>query len=203
MLQRRDSVNSTFRLVTRFNVMTWRKWYALVFGLMLVLSVSGFSQASREEALAKVYPGAAIRPERLFLTNEQIAAARALAGTDVETALVARYLAVADGKAVGRAYIDTHVVRTKRESLLICLDEKGAVKRIEVTAFLEPPEYEPPPAWYAQFAGKPLNDALNIDRAIRPIAGATLTGAATTRAVRRILAIDRVVTGVTTGERRP
>ncbi len=198
-----DSVNSILRSATRSNAMTWRKTWAFAFGLVLVFSVSGFSQVSREEALARVYPGAAIRAERLFLRNDQMAAASALAGTEVETALVALYSAVADGRVVGRAYVDTHVVRTKRESLLICLDEKGDVKRIEVTAFLEPPEYLGPPAWYAQFSGKPLNDDLNLNRGIRPIAGATLTGAATARAVRRVLAIDRVVTGATAGERRP
>jgi hypothetical protein len=130
-----------------------------------------------------------------------MAAARAQSAVDVESALVARYLALAEGKVVGRAYVDTHTVRTKRQSLLICLDERGDVRRIEVTAFLEPPEYMAPPAWYAQFGGKPLNDDLNMNRAIRPIAGATLTAAATTRAVRRVLAIDRVLSAV--GERRP
>jgi hypothetical protein len=114
---------------------------------------------------------------------------------------VARYVAVIEGKVAGRAYVDTHVVRTKRESLLICLDETGRVKRIEVTAFLEPPEYMATPAWYGQFNAKPLDDSLNLNRAIRHVAGATLTSTAATRAVRRVLAIDRVLAGA--GERNP
>jgi hypothetical protein len=168
---------------------------------LLSSSATAYSQATREEALARVYPGAMIRAERLFLTDVQLRDARALSGVDVESALVARYVAVTDGKVVGRAYVDTHVVRTKRESLLICLDETGHVRRIEVTAFLEPPEYKATPAWYGQFNAKSLNDSLNLNRAIRHIAGATLTATAATRAVRRVLAIERVLTGA--GERKP
>jgi len=107
--------------------------------------------------------------------------------------LIARYVATEGGDLVGSAYIDTHVVRTKNESLLISLDREGQVKRIEVTAFLEPPDYMVPRAWLAQFEGQTLNEELNLNRRIRPIAGATLTARATTEAVRRVLAIDRVL----------
>ena len=58
--------------------------------------------------------------------------------------IYARYVARRGGAVVGRAYVDTHVVRTKRESLLISVDPNGRVRRIDVTAFLEPPEYVAP-----------------------------------------------------------
>lgn len=155
--------------------------------------VAAQSVATRQEALAAVYPGAQIREERVFLTEAQQKAAAALAGVEVPSALIARYLATKDGKAVGRAYIDTHVVRTKKESLLIALDAGGAVARVEVTAFLEPPEYRGSPAWLGQYRGRTLTEDLNLQRAIRPIAGATLTARATNEAVRRVLAIDRAL----------
>lgn len=148
---------------------------------------------SREEALAAVYPEASIEAERLFLTGEQVRRAGELAGVEVPSALVARYLARRDGALVGRAYVDTHVVRTKRESLLICLGADARVLRIEVTAFLEPPEYRAPERWMRQYDGRELDDELSLQRAIRPIAGATLTARAVNDAVRRVLAIDRVV----------
>jgi hypothetical protein len=85
------------------------------------------------------------------------------------------------------------VVRTKRESLLIALDADGALRRIDVTAFLEPPEFQAPAAWLAQFDGRVLNDDLALNRAIRPVAGATLTARATTEAVRRVMALDAVI----------
>ena len=149
---------------------------------------------SREEALARVYPNATIRAERVFLTAVQVKRAAALAGVEIPTSLVARYTAEIGGRVVGRAYVDTHLVRTKNESLLICLDDEGRIKRIEVTAFLEPPEYRATVAWYTQFANKALTEELNLNRAVRPIAGATLTATATTRAARRVLSINQVLT---------
>lgn len=171
-------------------------------GLTAALLVAAGAWASaqggritREEALAAVYPGATVAAERVFLTRAQQTAIRELAGVDVESRLVARYVATKDGVVVGRAYVDTHVVRTKRESLLIALHADGTVKRIDVTAFLEPSEYRPSERWLAQYDDRPLNDDLAMRRAIRAIAGATLTGLAANGAARRALATDRVLTG--------
>jgi len=166
-------------------------WAILIFGAALPV----FGQITRDQALAAVYPGAEIRPERVFLTAVQQKQAREAGGVDIESALIARYVAVQDGKIAGRAYVDTHTVRTKKESLLICLDSAGNVKRIEVTAFLEPPEYQAPRAWYDQYNGRALSEDLRLHRSIRPVAGASLTAKATADAVRRVLAIDRVLQG--------
>jgi hypothetical protein len=148
---------------------------------------------TREEALAAVYPGSVVEAERVFLTSEQVRQATALAGNEVTSSLVARYVARRDGAVVGRAYVDTHVVRTKRESLLVSLTLDGRVRRIDVTAFLEPREYQASEPWMRQYHDRPLDDDLGLQRAIRPIAGATLTALATNAAVRRVLAIDRVL----------
>lgn len=158
-------------------------------------AATGFAadSATRREALETAYPGAEIRAERVFLSAAEKDAAQRLSGEEISSSLVARYVARREGRVIGRAYVDTHVVRTKKESLLICLDAEGAVRRIEVTAFLEPPEYLASAPWYAQFAGRKLNDDLRMSRGIRPIAGATLTAQAATDAVRRALAIDRAL----------
>ena len=160
----------------------------------LSLMISASSQGlSREEALAGVYPGADIRAEQLFLTPAQLKQVGARAGTDPASALVARYVATRNGQVVGRAYVDTHIVRTKRESLLVALDADGRVMRVDVTAFQEPPEYRAPQPWLGQYRGRALDDDLGINRAIRPIAGATLTGRSANNAVRRVLAIDEIL----------
>ncbi len=148
---------------------------------------------SREEALALAFPAAEITAERIFLTADQTRAIEARSGETMSSGLVARYVATHDGTVVGRAYLDTHVVRTKKESLLISLDAVGAVLRIDVTAFLEPREYEAPEPWMDQYRQRTLTAELDLRRAIRPIAGATLTARATNGAVRRVLAIDEVL----------
>jgi Na+-translocating ferredoxin:NAD+ oxidoreductase subunit G len=172
-----------------------RLFACLAFGVLLCpgSDVSAGGPATREEALAAAFPGAQIKPETIFLTERQMKEAAALAGVPIPSALVARYRAFLNGKIVGRAYVDTHVVRTKKESLLIVLDEYGVVRRIEVTAFLEPPQYQASSQWYAQYKGKGLNNDLNLQRGIRPVAGATLTALAANQAVRRVLAIDQVL----------
>ena len=159
----------------------------------LLTASTGFAQISRERALAILYPGAELRAERVFLTEAQLRQARQIGDVEISSSLIARYTAIRDGKTVGRAYVDTHTVRTKNESLLIALDEAGRVKRIEVTAFLEPPEYQATRAWYDQYNGKTLTEDLRLHRAIRPLAGASLTAKATTEATRRVLAIDQVL----------
>ena len=148
---------------------------------------------SREEALSAAYPGAQIRAERIFLTERQWGHAADLSKVRIRSPLIARYVAIRDGQVAGRAYVDTHVVRTKKESLLICLDSAGAVLRIEVTAFLEPREYMASPAWYKQYSDRTLRDAKSFHRSIRPIIGATLTVSAANEALRRVLAIDQVL----------
>jgi Na+-translocating ferredoxin:NAD+ oxidoreductase RnfG subunit len=69
----------------------------------------------------------------------------------------------------------------------------GTVKRVEVVAFLEPPEYMPSERWYQQFEGQQLDEDLTLDRDIHAVTGATLTAKATTAAVRRMIAIDQIV----------
>ena len=54
-------------------------------------------------------------------------------------------------------------------------------------------EYRVSDEWTRQYDDRPLDGDLDLKRAIRPIAGATLTAVATNQAVRRVLAIDRVL----------
>ena len=164
--------------------------------LWLFVSAGAVAQGgriSRQEALSAAFPGAVIKAEQVFLTKQQMARISEFARVDVESGLVARYVATLGGQVEGRAYVDTHIVRTKRESLLISLTGDGVVKRIDVTAFLEPPEYRAGGRWLGQYTDRQLDDDLQLRRAIRSIAGATLTGSATNAAVRRVLAIDQVL----------
>ena len=94
---------------------------------------------------------------RNFRSDAQSKAASDRAGRPLTSPLVARYSATLNGAAVGRAYVDTHVVRTKRESVLVSLDAQGRVKRVDVIAFVEPPEYRAPQAFINQFTGRGLD----------------------------------------------
>jgi len=166
-------------------------WSVLVAAGVAAAAQGG--RVTRTEALAAVFPGAVVEAQRVFLTEQQMAAAAAIAGVEIGSSLVARYVAILGDIVIGRAYVDTHVVRTKRESLLISLAADGSVRRVDVTAFLEPPDYLASERWLRQYDRRRLDDDLALQRAIRPIAGATLTATATNLAVRRVLAIDQVL----------
>jgi hypothetical protein len=71
--------------------------------------------------------------------------------------------------------LQSHVVRTKRETLLVAFEPDGRLKRIAVVAFLEPPEYKPSERWLAQFAGKGPADRLAVGDDLAFISGATLS----------------------------
>jgi hypothetical protein len=146
-----------------------------------------------EEALALAFPGAEVERRTVFLTPEQVARATALGGQKPASAIVHPYVATKDGAVVGTAYFDAHVVRTLAETVMVTVDPEGHVGRIEVLSFDEPPDYLPRVEWYRQFDGKPLDRELELRRAIRPVAGATLTARATTDAARRVLALHQAI----------
>lgn len=151
------------------------------------------SLPAREEVLEVVYPKASVEGKTIFLTSQEMERVSRVSGAEIPSALVARYTLQRDGRVIGRAYVDTHVVRTKKQSLLICLDANGLVKRVEVTAFQEPPEYNLSERWYDQYSKKGIRDDLRLEQGIRPITGATLTSISASQAIRRALAIDKVL----------
>ncbi len=79
-------------------------------------AVAGGGLPSREEVLGTVYGKATPRAERLFLTDAQRAEAERQAGAKIASLLVGRYTLVQNGREVGRAYVDTHVVRSKKKA---------------------------------------------------------------------------------------
>ncbi len=163
-------------------------------GLLAAASLWAKVFVTPEEALKLAFPGAAIERRTAYLTEAQQKQARSLSGDAEEpSALASYYEATKDGHLVGTAYFDTHVVRTMPETIMVVVDPAAAITRIEVIAFDEPEEYMPRENWYGQFTGKSLDAELTMKRGIRPVAGATLTARATTDAVRRVLALHRVL----------
>ena len=150
---------------------------------------------TQEEALRLAFPaGTSVERRTAFLTAAQQEAARKFCGSEkAPSALITFYVGTTDGREVGTAYFDTHVVRTQPETILVLVDPHGAIARIEVLAFAEPEEYLPRANWYGQFSGRKLDEDLAVRRGIRPVSGATLTARATLDAARRVLAVHQVL----------
>lgn len=170
-----------------------------VAAMLLGVSVAADAASARalltvDEALTLAFPGAQIERGTIFLMPPQLDRAERLTGQKPGSAIVHPYVARKDGAVIGTAYFDVHVVRTLAETVMVAIDPEGRIGRIEVLSFDEPPEYLPRAGWYRQFEGRKLDAELELRRAIRPVAGATLTARATTDAARRVLALHRVVT---------
>ena len=148
---------------------------------------------TREEALVLAFPKCKIEKTTIYLTKEQKAKASKLAKAKVNRNMVYVYEARREGKLVGTAYFDAHIVRTKKEIMMFVLNADGRIERTELLSFAEPPEYIPKDKWYKQFLGKKLDDKLSLKRGIAGVSGATLTARATTDAARRVLALHQVV----------
>lgn len=155
-----------------------------------------------DEALALAFPECDIERTTVYLTEVQRKRVEELAGSKLTSGIVHPYVATREGQLVGTAFVDVHKVRTMRESLFVVVSPQGKVQRLEVLAFAEPLDYLPRGNWFGQFKGKRLDDELNLDRGIRGVTGATLTGHATTNAVRRSLALQLVLGATASGDAR-
>ncbi len=146
-----------------------------------------------DEALALCFEGCEISKQVVYLTDDQRAAAAKLAQVELEAKIARPYVATKDGKLVGVAYVDVHRVRSLKESLLVVVDPKAKLARIELLSFGEPLEYVPRAQWWEQFVGKPLDDELSLKRGVRGITGATMSARAAVDAARRVLALHKVL----------
>jgi hypothetical protein len=144
---------------------------------------------SVDEAMKLAFPGCPTKKETIYLTDAQLERANAKSSEKISSKLVTRYLATCGGVITGTGYVDSHVLRTKPESLLVLVGRSGEIRRVEVLSFIEPPEYQPKSKWYGQFGGKTLAENLRLREGISFVTGSTITAKATLSAVRRVLAI--------------
>ena len=144
-------------------------------------------------ALERAFPGLPTERRTLYLTKEQVAAVEKAARSRLPSAVVTVYEARSGDKLVGRAFLDTHVVRTMPETVMTVVDPGGRLRMALVLQFAEPEDYFPRERWLATFEGKALDEDLWPGRGVRRVTGSTLTVQALTEAVRRSLAIDAIV----------
>lgn len=164
--------------------------------LLLAPAVGAQQVLTQAEALKLAFPGAtAIERRTAYLGEQDLAAARARAGTGTEVGkgVITYYVGRRGAEALGVAYFDAHRVRTLPEVVMIVVSPRATVERVEILKFSEPPEYRAPEGWLEQFYGEPLSERLSLKRGIVGMTGATLTSGAVTDAVRRVLALHRTI----------
>lgn len=150
---------------------------------------------TQEEALSAAFPGGAPHERRtVYLTQEQGRRLEEMAGEEPRSLVVIYY----SGPSA-TAWFDTHLVRTKPETIMIVVSPEGTIRRIDILSFDEPEEYLPRDRWLRQIDGRKLDEDLSLKRGIRPISGATLSGRAIVAASRRALALHRLLVAEAAG----
>lgn len=168
--------------------------------LLLVPSARATVFLAKDEALALAFPGNDRIEERVvILTDEQKAEIERRARAKLESQLWTIYVGWKGGEVQGYAVIDSHIVRTLPETFMVVIDPKGTLRRVDVLAFHEPPEYLPTERWIGQFSGGTLDDDLKLGAGIQGITGATLSAQAMTGGVRRALALVAVAVPAAAG----
>jgi len=152
---------------------------AAVVGFLWVAAARAQAPASASGSpavLRSVFPEAEqFDADDVLLTAEMGKRLDELARSRIPERLVTFYTARRGQTVLGHAVLQSHVVRTKRETLLVAFEPDGRLKKLVVVAFLEPPEYKPSERWLAQFAGKGTDDRLAVGDDIAFISGATLS----------------------------
>jgi hypothetical protein len=148
---------------------------------------------SEKEALARAFPDADAERRTVYLTEQQVEAVQNAARSRLPSPIVTVYEARSRGELVGRAVLDTDVVRTMPATVLTVIAPDGSLDKALVLQFTEPSDYLPREGWLKTLEGRRLDGDLWPGRGVRHVTGATLTVQALVDAVRRALALDALV----------
>jgi hypothetical protein len=161
-------------------------WKSFAAPAAIILSTSSSSiYLSVEQAQKMMFPGAALTPANVTLTDAQRKAVEKASDTRVRKPEVRAWRASGGGWFVVDEVLGKHEFIT----YAIALSASGAVKQIEILEYRESYGYEVRDAkWRAQFTGKTARDTLKLDADIKNISGATLSSRHLTEGVRRVLA---------------
>jgi hypothetical protein len=147
---------------------------------------------TRSQALAQAFPGATIERRALILTDAEAAAVEARALARLGSKLANAYVAWHGDTLAGTAFFDSRVVRTMPAAFMIVVAPDTTVRRVDVLAFNEPADYQPPERWLALFRRRGL-DGPGAAGDVRNLSGATLSARAVSVSVRLALALYEVV----------
>lgn len=169
---------------------------------LLVAALAGLASAAPARAtvfltparaLEEAFPGARCVRRATVLTEAQAREVQRRAQVRVTSKLVTEYNAWRGDTLVGTAYFDTRTVRTMPATFLVVVRPDSTVGRVEILAFHEPPDYQPPRRWLDTFERRRLSERLRPRGDVRNLSGATLSSRAVAESVRLALALHAVL----------
>lgn len=145
---------------------------------------------TQQQALSEAFAKAdTVIRKTLFLDDTQRKKLEKQANSAFSSNVITYYIGIKDGRALGYAFFEKQVVRTKEAIAMIVVTPTAEVERVEVLVFREPQDYLPIRRWFALFQHQRLGPELWPGRAIHAVSGATLSARAFSQMVRRALAL--------------
>lgn len=132
--------------------------------------------------------------ENIYLAQSERAQIEQMSGTKLYGGLALRYITKCPGKADTYHYVDSHIVRTLNETVILTISN-NKIESFIVSSFNEPPEYIAPKKWYDQFHGIQGDKILKAREEIDALSGATLTANASINVVNKTLALHKFLAG--------
>jgi hypothetical protein len=148
---------------------------------------------TRDQALIAAFPGARIERREFALGVDEVQVVQQRARVKLSSRLAPVYLAWRGDTLDGTAFFDMRTVRTMPAVFMVVVAPDTTVRRVEVLAFHEPPDYRPPDRWLTTWDGRALSDRLWPHRDLRNLSGATLTARSVTESVRQSLALYELI----------
>lgn len=130
--------------------------------------------------------------ENIYLSQLERSKIEKSSGTKVYGGLALRYITKCPGNTQSFHYVDSHIVRTLNETVIVTIKD-NKVESFIVSSFNEPPEYIAPKKWYAQFQGADGKEILRARAQVDALSGATLTVNASINVVNKILALHQLL----------
>lgn len=154
------------------------------YALVVAAPVQATVYLSVEQAQALMFPGATMTPDFVTLTPDQMKAIEKATDVNVLSASLKVWRASTGGWFIADQVVGKH----EFIPFALALDDKGAVKSVEILEYRETyGDQVRNEAWRAQFAGKTHDAPLKLGKDIQNISGATLSSRHITDGVKRLL----------------
>lgn len=140
-----------------------------------------------DKAIQEAFPDSDVQRKSVYLTAKAKQELEKKYQIVIPTRMNSFYIAKKKGKVIGFGIFDTHVVRSKEETIFVVFDAKGFVKNVRMISFFEPDDYLAQERWLRLFLGKSINDTITAGENIPVITGASLTTNKITDAIKRSL----------------
>lgn len=177
-----------------------KNYFKLVLGFTTKICLFGFILTSHlraenrpyQEVLSQLFPGCKKTKENIFLTKEQKKDIESAINHKLYSPMGLRY-AIECSKGHSYAYVDSHLVRTMNETVVIEINDESKIAQYRISSFMEPSEYRPPEQWIKQVINKGPQDEYQLNHEIDALSGATLSANAIVKSSKRIIKLHQVL----------